>query len=151
MPTTPSALAKKLGIKKDMRALIVNAPHGYLDLLAPLPNGVTVSRSAKGTYIFVQLFLTRQSEIRKAVSSFLKHAEGGAVVWIAYPKQTPARTPISTGTSCAKPPKRSVGAPSPSFPSIPSGPRSAFVPYHRSPSLSRSCGGIRRPRFAKLI
>lgn len=88
MPTTPSALSKKLGIKKDMRALIVNAPHGYLDLLAPLPDGVAIAHSAKGSYNFVQIFLTRQSEIQKAVSSYLKHSEDGAVVWIAYPKQT---------------------------------------------------------------
>ena len=88
MPTAPSPLAKKLGLKKDMRALIVGAPHGFLDLLMPLPDGVTTSATPKGSYAFVQVFLTRKSEIRKAVSSCLEHAGDNALVWIAYPKQT---------------------------------------------------------------
>ncbi|MFZ0663712.1 MAG: hypothetical protein WAM66_13535 [Acidobacteriaceae bacterium] len=78
-----------------MRALIVNAPHGYLDLLAPLPEGVTIADSATNAYDakksndFVQLFLTRHSDIQKVAPSLLQHAAANALVWIAYPKQTP--------------------------------------------------------------
>ena len=35
-----TALAKKLGIKTGSRVLLVEAPDGYEQLLAPLPPGV---------------------------------------------------------------------------------------------------------------
>ena len=35
-------LAKKLGIKEGMTVLVVNAPADYAELVAPLPEGVTI-------------------------------------------------------------------------------------------------------------
>jgi predicted SnoaL-like aldol condensation-catalyzing enzyme len=71
-----------------MSALIVAAPPGYLKLIAPLPEGVSVSHVANGTHPFVQFFATHASEVKKSAPKFLKHATPGALVWIAYPKQT---------------------------------------------------------------
>ena len=71
-----------------MRALMVGAPAGYLELLAPLPEGVVVSGLTKGAYQFAQLFATRKSEIKKSAPKLLKHAARGALVWITYPKKT---------------------------------------------------------------
>ncbi len=83
-----SAVAKKLGIKPGMHALIVAAPSGYLKLLAPLPEGVVVSEAAGGTHQFVQLFATRKADIKKSAPALLKHCSPGALVWITYPKKT---------------------------------------------------------------
>lgn len=88
MPTTPSALAEKLGLKKDTCALIVNPPPGYIDLLAPLPEGVAIAHTAKGPHAFVQFFASRRSEIQKSIPALLKHAGSNALVWVAYPKKT---------------------------------------------------------------
>jgi hypothetical protein len=85
---TVSPIAKKLGIKTAMSALVIAAPSGYLKLLAPLPDGVIVSDATSGTHGFVQLFATHASEIRKAAPKLLKQAVPGALVWIAYPKKT---------------------------------------------------------------
>ena len=85
---TASPLAKKLGLKPNMRALIVRAPEGYLKLLAPLPDGVTVSASGNGMYPFVQLFATRLLDIHRFAPELLQHADAGTLVWIAYPKKT---------------------------------------------------------------
>jgi hypothetical protein len=71
-----------------MRALIVNSPHGYIDLLTPLPDGAVISNVAKGSYPFVQLFASRRSEIMKSAPILLKRACPNALVWIAYPKKT---------------------------------------------------------------
>ncbi len=81
-------IARKLGLKPGMRALVVGAPAEYSDLLALLPEGVTVSDVLKGTHEFVQLFATRKSEITSSAPKLLKHAVPGALVWIAYPKKT---------------------------------------------------------------
>ncbi len=83
-----SSVAKKLGIKPGMQALVVNAPFGYVKSLAPLPEGVVVSERVGGTLQFVQFFATRKAEIQKSAPNLLKHAAPGALVWITYPKKT---------------------------------------------------------------
>ncbi len=88
MQIAPNPLAKKLGIKNGMRALVISAPPGYLDLLAPLPEGVVISDAMRGAHEFVQFFAVRKSEIQKSAPALLKHAVRGAIVWITYPKKT---------------------------------------------------------------
>ena len=85
---TTNPIARKLGIKPKMQALVVAAPPVYLKLLSPLPEGTVVSSTAKGTYPFVQFFATSLADIRKSVARLLKHAAEGARLWIAYPKKT---------------------------------------------------------------
>jgi hypothetical protein len=83
-----SSVTKKLGLKPGMAALMVSAPSRYLELLAPLPDGVVVSDNIGGTHQFVQLFATRKAEIKETAPKLLKHAAPGALVWITYPKKT---------------------------------------------------------------
>jgi hypothetical protein len=81
-------VGRKLGMNPGMRALIIAPPPGYLKLLAPLPDGLTVSSKTAGNYPFVQVFATRLSEIRKVAEKLSKHAAPNALVWISYPKKT---------------------------------------------------------------
>jgi hypothetical protein len=81
-------VSRKLGMNPGMRALIIAPPAGYLNLLTPLPDGLTVSSRAAGSYPFVQVFVTRLSEIRKLAEKLSKHAAPNALVWISYPKKT---------------------------------------------------------------
>ena len=81
-------VARKLGMNPGMRALIIAPPPGYLKLLAPLPDGLTVSSRADGKYPFVQVFATRLSEISRIAQKLSKHAAPNALVWISYPKKT---------------------------------------------------------------
>jgi len=81
-------VARKLGMKPGMRALIIAPPPGYLKLLASVPDGPAVSSRADGTYPFVQFFATRLAEIRAFARKLLKHAAPNALVWISYPKKT---------------------------------------------------------------
>ena len=83
-----SPIAKKLGLKPGMTAMVVGAPPGYVRTIDPLPEGVVVSESKAGTHPFVQFFATRKAELRKAAPGLLKHAAPGALVWITYPKKT---------------------------------------------------------------
>jgi hypothetical protein len=81
-------VARKLGMNPGMRALIIAPPPGYLKLLAPLPDALTVSSRADGMYPFVQIFAMRLSEIRSIAQRLSKHAAPNALVWISYPKKT---------------------------------------------------------------
>jgi predicted SnoaL-like aldol condensation-catalyzing enzyme len=71
-----------------MRALILGAPSGYIDSLAPMPDGVAVSASLGSAHDFVQFFTTKKSEITKSAKKLLQSAAPGAFVWITYPKKT---------------------------------------------------------------
>lgn len=83
-----TALVTKLGMKPGMRALVLRAPGGYVDSLAPLPDGVAVSESLGSAHDFVQFFATKKSEITKSAKKLLQSAAPGALVWITYPKKT---------------------------------------------------------------
>jgi len=81
------SVARKLGMNPGMRALILAPPSEYLELLAPLPDGLTVSSTADGMYSFVQIFATRLSEITKFARRLSTQAAPNALVWISYPKK----------------------------------------------------------------
>jgi hypothetical protein len=83
-----TATVKKLGLKPGMRVLVVGAPSGYIDSLAPLPDRVEVSESLGSAHDFVQFFATKKSEIAKSAKKLLQSAVPGALVWITYPKKT---------------------------------------------------------------
>jgi hypothetical protein len=83
-----NSVARKLGMNPGMRALIIGPPPGYLKLLAPLPDSLTVSSRSGGMYPFVQVFATRLSEINRFARRLSKHAAPNALVWISYPKKT---------------------------------------------------------------
>lgn len=86
MPNTVSDLARKLHIKEGVKACIVNAPPGYVELLAPLPEGASVTGNTNAPYAFMQFFASQRSEIVKSLPAILKRAGENAFVWIAYPK-----------------------------------------------------------------
>jgi hypothetical protein len=81
-------VARKLGLNPGMRALIIAPPPGYLKLLRPLPEGLTVSSKTGAAYPFVQVFATRLSDISKFAKKLRRYAAPNALIWICYPKQT---------------------------------------------------------------
>lgn len=83
-----ASTVKKLGLKPGMRALVLGAPSGYVNSLAPLPDRVEVSESLGCAHEFVQFFATKKSAITKSAKKLLESAAPGALVWITYPKKT---------------------------------------------------------------
>jgi predicted SnoaL-like aldol condensation-catalyzing enzyme len=83
-----TSIVKKLGLKPGMRALVLGAPSGYLESLAPLPGGVVVSKTVGGNHGFVQFFASKKAEIEKSKKKLLESADPGALVWISCPKKS---------------------------------------------------------------
>jgi len=83
-----TSIVKKLGLKPEMRALVLGAPSGYLESLAPRLEGIVISKTVGGTHGFVQFFATKKAEIEKLKKKLLESADPGALVWITYPKKS---------------------------------------------------------------
>ena len=84
---TDRPLTEKLGLKGQLRALILNAPKGYRTLLGPLPPDITVNTKPSGRYDFVHLFVANSAELATFGPAALAAVKPMAIFWISYPKQ----------------------------------------------------------------
>lgn len=81
-----SSLPKKLQIRAGQRALVINAPAGYLDKLVPLPDEVEIVESGEGPFDFVQLFAHDLAQLHALLPLATQSVKQDALLWIAYPK-----------------------------------------------------------------
>jgi hypothetical protein len=81
-----SALAKKLKLKPGMRAAIVDAPEGYLDELAPLPEGVQMTQELAGQQDWVQIFVKNKAAMEALLSRAVSSLKPSGMLWISFPK-----------------------------------------------------------------
>lgn len=80
-------LAKKLGIKEGARVYAVGAPDGYLDLLAPLPPGVTMEKSLSGATDVIHLFTKEKQVLSSSLRDWRQRMAPGAMIWVSWPKK----------------------------------------------------------------
>ena len=85
---TDNPLVKKLRLKPSQRALILNAPEGYVESLGPLPEGVARVDGPPGTLDFVQLFVRDSAELALFAPVALAAIKRDGVFWISYPKKS---------------------------------------------------------------
>ena len=85
--TEVSPLSKKLGLKPDMSAFVLNPPDGVLELLEPLPAGATVAVKATRTAADLVLFFAGDAAaLERGWPGAHAASSGGGLLWIAYPK-----------------------------------------------------------------
>lgn len=84
-----SPLFNKLNLKDQTEIVVLNAPPSFEPVLATL-EGVNVLRDVKQAkkIAFSLAFVTQQKEIDALAPRITAKAEGDAVVWFVYPKQT---------------------------------------------------------------
>jgi len=82
-----TALAAKLGIKPGMRIHAVNAPTGYLKLLAPLPDGARISRRPSPRPDIIHHFASRKAELAAALTAYRRKLNPATPVWVSWPKK----------------------------------------------------------------
>ncbi len=83
-----SALAKKLGIKPGYRIVILRAPPGFIETLAPLPDNVIVSEQSGGLYDLVMAFFQSRVEVERHGAQALGAVKASGLLWLCYPKQS---------------------------------------------------------------
>ncbi len=80
-------LAKKLGIKAGGRVFVAGAPKNYLQLLAPLPEGVTFAASLSATTDVAHIFTKRRAELEKTLGTWRKELKPDGAAWVSWPKK----------------------------------------------------------------
>jgi hypothetical protein len=81
-------LAQKLGIKTGTRAVILSAPAGYREWLAPVPDGVSFGDKANAGSTFVHLFVTKRQLLEKELKRLRKLLADAGVLWVSWPKKS---------------------------------------------------------------
>lgn len=80
------AIFKKLRFDSDRKALIINAPQSYLDLLDGIAFDMEGKENTK--YDFIQVFGYQQDELEKLVKSVDNFRIYDGLFWACYPKGT---------------------------------------------------------------
>lgn len=83
-----NALAKKLQMKPGKNWLLFNAPANYLELLGPLPDGLTTSFDINGQFDGVQLFVINSAELVRDMQIISKVLKPDTILWVIYPKKS---------------------------------------------------------------
>lgn len=81
-------LAAKLGIKPGMAVRAVHAPRDYVNLLAPLPEGVLITRTGAASAGLVHHFATRRAGLAAALRNYRRQLGEETPVWVSWPKKS---------------------------------------------------------------
>jgi hypothetical protein len=80
-------LPTKLGVREGSRVLIVGAPDGFEELLAPLPPGVRRLRGVGAELDVALVFAIRRAELDRRVPGLLRSLAPDGRLWLAWPKK----------------------------------------------------------------
>jgi hypothetical protein len=83
-----TALVDKLGYKAACRAVAIDAPSDYRQLLAPLPPGVTFEPSATKQTDLVHLFVVSREVLARQLAALRRTLKSEASVWVSWPKKS---------------------------------------------------------------
>jgi hypothetical protein len=80
-------LTAKLGVKPETTVVLIDAPEGAEELLAPLPDGVELRRGNRGAREMTIWFVTRRRELARRFDAVAR-AVGEGTLWMAWPKRS---------------------------------------------------------------
>jgi hypothetical protein len=86
MAKTP--LSKRLRMQPGQRALILNAPVGYMEELGPLPDDIEFADSVEGECDFVHLFVKDSAEMERLGPVAVEAVKRDGLLWVSYPKRS---------------------------------------------------------------
>jgi hypothetical protein len=80
-------LARKLGLVAGSRVVVVNAPDGYRDWLAPLPERVRFEAKVTGAVDIVHVFTASRAALEAQLNTCRTRIAPAAAVWVSWPKK----------------------------------------------------------------
>jgi hypothetical protein len=80
-------LNRKLGIKEGSRVALLQAPGGFDDELAPLPDGVRILRRLGPDLDVAVLFVTERRELERRFPAVAASITPSGGLWVAWPKR----------------------------------------------------------------
>jgi len=81
-------LVRKLGLEDGMRAVFVDAPGHYLDLLGEIPEAVRILRRPGREMDFIHFFTSRRSRLDTRVPALKAALAAAGMLWISWPKKS---------------------------------------------------------------
>lgn len=92
MTSTPTGysgtpLFKKLGIKSNCRLCVINPPIDYQDLIAPIPDNVSMLQRVGKDMDIIHFFSTSRQELERKVKNYILRIKPNGMIWISWPKK----------------------------------------------------------------
>ena len=81
-------LAQKLGIKPGQRVATLEAPKGYRELLTPVPEGVSFTKTVAANTPFVHLFVKERPILTRELKRLRRLLTDTGVLWVSWPKKS---------------------------------------------------------------
>jgi len=86
--TSDKTLAQKLLLKPNQRIYLAQAPEGYAELIAPLPEGATFVTDPRALVDVIQLFVKDREELEDYLPRLKIRLSRYGVIWVTYYKGT---------------------------------------------------------------
>ena len=80
-----SALAKKMKLKPNSKAAVINAPEDYVDALK---HDTALSPTLRGKFDWIQIFVQNKAELAALAPKAAKALRPESMLWISFPKGT---------------------------------------------------------------
>src|SRR5688572_32943995 len=89
-------VSKKMGIKEESRAYLVNAPKDTLEAIA-LPH-LDIATKLTGDFDYIHLFAKSQEEFNDTFPKLKKHLKPTGMLWVSWPKNGKLGTDLKLTT-----------------------------------------------------
>lgn len=80
-----STLAKKMKLKPDLNAAVINAPENYVDALR---HNTALSPTLNGKFDWIQIFVRNKAELDALAPKAVRALKPESMLWISFPKGT---------------------------------------------------------------
>jgi len=80
-----SPLAKKMRLKSNLKAAVINAPENYVDALK---HNTALSPTLNGKFDWIQIFVRTKAELDVLAPKAAKALKPESMLWISFPKRT---------------------------------------------------------------
>ena len=78
-----SALAKKMKLKPNSKAAVINAPDDYVETLR---HDTALSPTLRGKFDWIQIFVQNKAELDELAPRAAKALRPESILWISFPK-----------------------------------------------------------------
>ena len=78
-----SALAKKMKLKPNVKAAVINAPENYVDMLK---HDTALSPTLRGKFDWIQIFVRTKAELESLAPKATRALQPESMLWISFPK-----------------------------------------------------------------
>jgi hypothetical protein len=82
-----TALARRLGLRKNSRLRLINAPARYEKRLLPLPDGAKLIRKGHEPCDVTHVFAQDAAQLRDLAPNAIRMARPGGSFWVSFPKE----------------------------------------------------------------